>query len=295
MHAIIAFFQSLRARVYVGATAIAIAAMAGCAPSDAPRGGDQLDTNAGATTTKASVSTPSADLPGVPDVATFSVVALDPATGDLGIAVTSKFLAVGSVVPFAEAGVGAVATQARANVTYGPRVLALLREGKTAHEAVEAVTGEDSGKAQRQLGVVDAFGRAATFSGERCNTWAGGQTGKYVAVQGNILVGEEVVDACVETFESAEGSLARRLLAALQAGYDKGGDRRSGPYNSAALLIVRDKGGYDGGNDRFIDLRADNHDDPLAELTKLLDAHEQIWAREHGRNPTNPFTPFDED
>ncbi|MGE0431836.1 MAG: DUF1028 domain-containing protein [Planctomycetota bacterium] len=234
----------------------------------------------------------------LPIVSTFSIVALDPATGDLGIAVTSKFLAVGSVVPYAEAGVGAVATQARANVTYGPAVLRLLRDGKTAAEAVAAVTGADAQSAQRQLGAVDAHGRAATFTGASCMNWAGGRTGRYCAVQGNILVDEKTVAAVIATFEASEGkaTLARRLVDALLAGYRAGGDKRSGPSNpldldSAALLVVRAEGGYDGGNDRFVDLRVDNQAQPVEQLQDLLALHERIWRAYHERRPANPIKP----
>lgn len=214
-------------------------------------------------------------------VSTFSIVAFDSETKELGIAVTSKFLAVGSVVPYAQADIGAIATQASANVTYGPKILKLLSEGKSAQEALEIVTNDDPRKEVRQLGVVDGQGRGATFTGEKCLDWAGGRTGKSVVAQGNLLASEKVVDACIETFESTEGTLARRLVAALQAGEDEGGDKRDLPWNSAALLVVRDKGGYAGANDRFIDLRVDNAEQPIAELEKLLTLHEQMWRGKH--------------
>lgn len=198
---------------------------------------------------------------------TFSIVALDAATGDLGIAVASKFLAVGSVVPWARAGVGAIATQALANVAYGPEGLDALGGGETASAAVAALTGRDPGAPERQLGMVDARGGAATFTGAGCLPWAGGRSGPGFATQGNILTGPEVVDAIVATFEAASGPLPDRLLAALLAGDRAGGDRRG--RQSAALLVVREAGGYGAGDDRWIDLRVDDHADPVPELIRL--------------------------
>ncbi len=205
---------------------------------------------------------------GVP-VATFSIVAFDPETGDLGVAVQSKFFGVGSVVPWARAGIGAVATQGRANTTYGPRGLKLLAEGGSAEEIVAALTGEDEGRGRRQLGVVDAAGNAATFTGDACLPWAGGQVGEHYAIQGNILAGPEVVDAMAATFEATQGDLATRLAAALAAGQAAGGDARG--RQSAALLVVREAGGYGQLNDRFVDLRVEDHPAPIVELRRLLD------------------------
>ena len=204
-------------------------------------------------------------------VATFSIAAFDPETDSLGVAVQSKFLAVGSVVPWARAGVGAVATQAMANYNYGPHGLDLMAEGKTAEETVEALTGADEGRDHRQLGVVDARGRAATYTGSECFDWAGGVTGEHYAAQGNILVGRETVDAMAKTYEGTEGDLAARLLAALDAGQEAGGDSRG--EQSAALLVVREGGGYGGDNDRVIDLRVDDHPDPIKELIRIRDLH----------------------
>jgi uncharacterized Ntn-hydrolase superfamily protein len=198
---------------------------------------------------------------------TFSIVARDPATGDFGIAVASKFLAVGAVVPWARAGVGAVATQAWANVTYGPDGLALLESGREPVEVVELLTARDPGRAERQFGLVDAAGRAATYTGEACIPWAGGRLGAGVAAQGNLLAGAGVVDALVETFEATGGGFADRLLAALLAGDRAGGDRRG--RQSAALLVVRVGGGYGGANDRWLDLRVDDHPDPVPELIRI--------------------------
>ena len=204
-------------------------------------------------------------------VATFSIVACDPETGALGVAVQSKFLAVGSVVPWARAGVGAVATQALANFNYGPRGLQLLSRGKTAAETVEALISADEEREHRQLGVVDAAGRAATFTGGECFKWAGGVMGEHYAAQGNILVGWETVEALAKTFEYTPGDLAGRLLAALEAGQAAGGDSRG--KQSAALLVVREGGGYGGDNDRIVDLRVDDHPEPIRELLRIRDLH----------------------
>ena len=204
-------------------------------------------------------------------VATFSIVAFDPEVNSLGVAVQSKFLAVGSVVPWARAGVGAVATQALANFNYGPRGLQLLSRGKTAAETVEDLISADEEREHRQLGVVDAAGRAATFTGGECFEWAGGVTGEHYAAQGNILVGRETVEALAKTFEHTPGDLAGRLLAALEAGQSAGGDSRG--KQSAALLVVREGGGYGGDNDRGVDLRVDDHPEPVRELVRIRDLH----------------------
>jgi uncharacterized Ntn-hydrolase superfamily protein len=198
---------------------------------------------------------------------TFSIVALDRVTGDLGVAVASKFLAVGAVVPWATAGVGAIATQALANVRYGPDGLAALAAGGPARSVVDALTAADAGAGQRQLGIVDGLGGAATFSGAGCLPWAGGMTGDGFAVQGNILTGPDVVDAIADAFATAMGPLPDRLLAALLAGDRAGGDRRG--RQSAALLVVRANGGYGDGDDRWIDLRVDDHHDPVPELIRI--------------------------
>ncbi len=206
-----------------------------------------------------------------PIVATFSIAAFDPETDSLGVAVQSKFLAVGSVVPWASAGVGAVATQALANYGYGPRGLDLLSQGHTAEQTVEALVSADEDREHRQLGVVDARGQAATFTGSECFEWAGGVTGEHYAAQGNILVGGETVEAMAEAYEGTEGDLAPRLLAALDAGQAAGGDSRG--KQSAALLVVREGGGYGGDNDRVLDLRVDDHPDPIRELIRIRDLH----------------------
>ncbi|HET7167909.1 MAG TPA: DUF1028 domain-containing protein [Candidatus Limnocylindrales bacterium] len=199
---------------------------------------------------------------------TFSIVARDPDTGDLGVAVASKFLAVGAVVPWAKAGVGAIATQAWANVAYGPDGLTRLAGGADAASVVARLTGADAQADQRQLGIVDARGGAASHTGGACLTWAGGRTGAGVAVQGNILVGPTVVDDMLAAFVSSTGPLPGRLLTALAAGDAAGGDARG--RQSAAILVVRAGGGYSGGDDRWIDLRVDDHPAPVPELVRLL-------------------------
>jgi uncharacterized Ntn-hydrolase superfamily protein len=214
-------------------------------------------------------------------------VAYDPKTGDLGVAVQSKFFGVGTVVPWAKVGVGAIATQALANLDYGPEGLKLLSQGKSPEEVIKALTGADAESASRQLGVVDAKGRAASFTGAKCLEFAGNRVGKNYTVQGNILAGEEVLKAMAAAFEKTrdqEGTeLADALVAALQAGEDAGGDRRG--RQSAALLVVRDKGGFDGKNDRFIDLRVEDHPDPTHEMARLLAIHKRFYAEEHERRP----------
>lgn len=202
---------------------------------------------------------------------TFSIVARDPATGDLGIAVQSKFLAVGAVVPWAKAGAGAVATQAWANTSFGPDGLALMAAGVPAQNALDRLVASDPGSGHRQVGMVDPRGQAATFTGVQCMRWAGGRTGPGYVCQGNILVGEATVAAMAETFERTPGGLWDRLVAALAAGQQAGGDSRG--QQSAALLVVREKGGYAGRNDRFIDLRIDDHPAPITELQRLLNLH----------------------
>jgi uncharacterized Ntn-hydrolase superfamily protein len=222
-------------------------------------------------------------LPVIPIVATFSIVARDPNTGELGVAVQSKFLAVGSVVPWAKADIGAVATQAWANVTFGPHGLDLLNQGRSAREVLERLLEGDEGREHRQVAVVDRHGEAAAWTGTRCMDWAGHRTGAGYACQGNILVSQATVDAIAETYESSSGlpHLADRLLAALQAGQAAGGDSRG--MQSAALLVVREGGGYGGWSDRLLDLRVDDHRQPIEELTRLLEMHRQIFL-----TPTPP-------
>ena len=222
-------------------------------------------------------------------VATYSIVACDLAAGQWGVAVQSKFLAVGSVVPWAEPGAGAVATQSYANPRYGPDGLELLRQGRSAQEVVDELTTADDGRAQRQLGVVDAGGGAATFTGEGCHDWAGGRTGTGYAVQGNILVSAATVDALAETFEAASGSLAERLLGSLAAGQAAGGDSRG--QQSAALLVVERDGGYAGLSDTLVDLRVDDHERPIDELQRLYEAHQLLF----GNTPRDRWLPLDDE
>ena len=210
-------------------------------------------------------------------VSTFSLVAFDATTGDLGVATASKFLAVGAVVPFAEAGLGAVATQSYANTTFGPRTLMALRGGISLELIRQAFAESDAQHDQRQYGLVDAGGRALSFTGDACHPWAGGRTGEGYAAQGNLLVGPEVVDALCDTFEAASGPLSERLMAALTAADAAGGDKRG--RQSAALLVVREEGGYGGFNDRYIDLRVDDHPAPVGELVRLLELQQLYFER----------------
>jgi uncharacterized Ntn-hydrolase superfamily protein len=222
-------------------------------------------------------------------VATYSICACDLAAGQWGVATQSKFLAVGSVVPWAEPHAGAVATQAYANPRYGPEGLSLLRAGVSADEVVARLTGADDGSARRQLGVVDAEGRAATFTGAECQGWAGGRTGEGYAAQGNILVSGATVDALAETFEASTGApLAARLLDCLDAAEAAGGDSRG--RQSAALLVVERDGGYASLSDVLVDLRVDDHPDPLVELRRLHRLHDALF----GSTPRDRWLPVDE-
>lgn len=209
---------------------------------------------------------------------TFSIVARSADGTSWGVAVASKFLAVGSAVPAARAGLGAVATQSFANVSYKARGLALLDAGLSAPLVVQALTEADGGRDQRQLGVVDAAGNSATYTGKECNPWAGGRTLENVAAQGNILTGPEVVDAMIDAFQasSPELPLARRLLAALAAGDAAGGDSRG--RQSAAVLVVSEGAGYGGFDDVLVDLRVDDHAEPIPELIRLLDIHDLLFG-----------------
>ncbi len=224
----------------------------------------------------------------MPHPSTFSIVGFDPETGDLGIAVQSKFIAVGAVVPWAKAGVGAVATQSYANTSYGPQGLALLTKGHTAQETLEILIAADEGRAQRQVGIVSAQGDAATFTGAECHDWAGGIIGEHFCCQGNILVSGETVKALAATFQSATGSLADKLLAALTAGQAAGGDRRG--QQSAALLVVRAKGGYGGYNDILFDLRVDDHPTPITELARVYQLY-NLYFGATAKEDLLPLTP----
>jgi len=225
-----------------------------------------------------------------PVVATYSIVACDLDAAQWGVATQSKFLAVGSVVPWAAAEVGAIATQSYANPQYGPDGLALLRQGLGAEEVARRLTEADDGREQRQLGVVDAHGRAATFTGSECHDWAGGRTGEGYAAQGNILVSGETVDALAETFEATKGKLlAERLIDCLDAAQAAGGDSRG--QQSAALLVVERDAGYAGLSDVVVDLRVDDHERPLEELRRIYRLHDALF----GRTPKEEWLDADAD
>jgi uncharacterized Ntn-hydrolase superfamily protein len=210
-------------------------------------------------------------------IATYSIAACDLDEGQWGVATQSKFLSVGSVVPWAEPGVGAIATQAYANPRYGPQGLELLREGLSADEVVERLTTADDGRDHRQLGVVDAQGRGASYTGAECLDWAGGRTGSCYAAQGNILVSGETVDAIAETFEASSGPLPERLLDCLDAAQAAGGDRRG--QQSAALLVVEKDAGYAGLSDVVVELRVEDHERPLEEIRRLYGLHQAIFGK----------------
>jgi uncharacterized Ntn-hydrolase superfamily protein len=223
-----------------------------------------------------------------PVVATYSIVACDLEARQWGVAVQSKFLAVGSVVPAAEPEVGAIATQAYANPRYGPDGLALLREGLSAEEAVERLTSADEGRAERQLGIVDASGGSASWTGPDCSDWAGGKTGPGYAAQGNILVGEETVAALAKTFEeTGHLPLVQRLLECLVAAQAAGGDRRG--QQSASLLVVERDGGYAGLSDILVDLRVDDHERPIEELRRIYGLHQRLF----GASPREDWLPLE--
>jgi len=221
---------------------------------------------------------------------TYSIAACDLDAGQWGVATQSKFLAVGSVVPWAAPGVGAIATQAYANPRYGPNGLTLLREGLDASSVVERLTAADDGRDHRQLGIVDAQGNGATYTGSECMDWAGGVAGPGFAAQGNILVSAETVEALAATFEATEGTpLAERLIACLAAAQNAGGDRRG--QQSAALLVVQADGGYAGLSDVLIDLRTDDHQAPVAELERLYSIHNALF----GKTPTSEWLDVDDE
>jgi uncharacterized Ntn-hydrolase superfamily protein len=218
---------------------------------------------------------------------TFSLVACDLERRQWGVAVASKFPAVGAVVPWAGGDVGAVATQSYANVRYGPEGLELLAAGLSAEQAVERLTSADDERDQRQLGIVDRDGGSATYTGSSCMDWAGGRCGPCFAAQGNILAGPQVVDALVETFLATDGSLAERLLAALLAGDRVGGDRRG--RQGAAVIVRQTDAGYGGNNDILIDLRVDDHPDPVPELIRIHGVYDLLF----GHTPADQFLPLE--
>ncbi|MFW9907415.1 MAG: DUF1028 domain-containing protein [Candidatus Thorarchaeota archaeon] len=214
---------------------------------------------------------------------TFSVVARDPSNGDLGVIVQSKFPAVGALVPWAVAEVGAIATQAWANISYGHRGLEMMKEGKSASRTLRELVSSDEGEAHRQVGIVDAKGRVATHTGRDCMDWAGHVAGDGYTCQGNILAGEAVVVDMAESYEKTEGDLIDKLFAALKAGQAAGGDRRG--MQSAAILVVREGGGYEGGNDRYVDVRVDDHPRPIDELERIFKIYDMtLLSREDPSN-----------
>lgn len=221
---------------------------------------------------------------------TFSIVAWEPRASppEWGVAVASKFLAVGAVVPWARAGTGAVATQAFANLAYGPEGLERLAEGRAAEDVINGLTGPDEQREHRQVGIVDAEGRAANFTGSECFDWAGGRTGRGYTCQGNILTGPDVVDQMCSVYERTKGELAVRLLAALRAGDEAGGDKRG--RQSAAILVVREGGGYGGGTDLSVSLRVDDHPSPIGELERLFEIHRLLFPRPEDLD----FVPIDD-
>ncbi len=204
-------------------------------------------------------------------VSTFSIVGFDPETGDLGVAVASKFIAVGAIVPWARAGVGAIATQALANVSYGPRGLELLSKGYDAREVLKKLVAGDPQREERQVGIVDSKGNAAAFTGSKCYQYAGHIIGEGYTVQGNILAGPEVLEEMAKAYETTQGELVDKLLASLEAGDRAGGDKRG--KQSAAIVVVREGGGYGGYTDRYVDLRVDDHHEPVRELKRIF----RIW------------------
>jgi uncharacterized Ntn-hydrolase superfamily protein len=215
-------------------------------------------------------------LPDQPRVSTFSIVARDPDSGDLGVAVQSKFFGVGAVVSWARANIGAIATQSHANVTYGERGLALLQAGWTAQAVVDYLTATDPGRSDRQLGIVDRHGNAASYTGDGCFPWAGGQTGPGFCVQGNILVSQDTTDAMAHVFTTTDGSFPHRLISALEAGQAAGGDSRG--QQSTSIYVVRERAGYGGGSDRLLDLHVEDHERPIQELRRLFDLHHVFFG-----------------
>lgn len=209
-------------------------------------------------------------------ITTFSIVAADLASGDLGIAVASKFLACGAVVPWASAGAGAVATQSFANTAYGPDGIRMMRDGLSAQDALAKLLADDADRDLRQVGLVDARGGAAAHTGPGCHAWAGHHVGDGFACQGNILVGQETVDAMAAAFHAAKGELSGRLVTALAAGDKAGGDKRG--KQASAVYVVRPKGGYGGMNDVLVDLRVDDHPEPVTELRRLLELRDLYFG-----------------
>jgi uncharacterized Ntn-hydrolase superfamily protein len=202
---------------------------------------------------------------------TFSIVAYDPERKEWGVAVQSKFIAVGSIVPWAKSGVGAIATQAWANTSYGPKGLALLEQGLTAEDVISSLTKQDEKREDRQVGIVDSYGNAASFTGSRCFDWAGHIVGENYSCQGNILVSEDTVFAMSQAYRETKGDLAIKLLTALEEGQEAGGDSRG--KQSAAILIMKEEGAYDGRTDKYVDVRVDEHEHPIKELRRVFELY----------------------
>ncbi len=215
-------------------------------------------------------------------VATYSICGLDPKTGEIGIAVQSKFMCVGAIVPYGEAGTGIVATQSWANTSFGPKAMEMLKKGMEPEKIIEVMLAEDEGKEFRQVGVLSADGKSAAFTGNQCFSWAGNISGENFTCQGNILAGPQVIEAMAKTFQNTGGDLAERLLQALEAGTEAGGDRRG--KQAAALLVLKDKGGYGGFNDRYIDLRVDEHREPVKELRRLHNLYKLYFYKSAPEN-----------
>lgn len=213
---------------------------------------------------------------------TFSIAGFDPDNGDLGIAVHSKFPNVRATIPFAQAGIGAIATQSYCNTSFGPKGLELLKNGASPQQVVDILITNDHDRDYRQVGVLDAQGNAANYTGQECFSFAGGTIGKYCTVQGNVLAGEQVVTAMKEGFENTKGSLSERLIHALDMGQHAGGDRRG--QQSAALLVVRDKGGYGGHDDRYVDISVYDHQQPIEELKRLYKIHRLTYFKSEAKN-----------
>ena len=208
---------------------------------------------------------------------TFSIVAYDPKNKEWGIAVQSKFVAVGSIVPFAKANVGAIATQALANTSYGPKGLHLLQSGLTANEVLKQLLEKDDLREERQVGIVDMKGNVASFTGKNCFEWAGHIVSKNFACQGNILASEKVIQGMADAYEDTSGDLVEKFFAALESGQKNGGDRRG--KESAAILIVKNEGAYDGGTDRYINIRVDEHSEPIKELKKVFEIYDMCLLK----------------
>ena len=202
---------------------------------------------------------------------TFSIVAFDPENVEWGVAVQSKFVAVGSLVPYGRAGVGVIASQSWCNTSYGPKGLALLEQGLTAEETINIITKQDEKRERRQVGIVDSYGNAASFTGSECFDWAGHIVGENYACQGNILVSDETVLSMSQAYRETEGDLVEKLLSSLEAGQEAGGDSRG--KQAAAVLVFKEKGAYDGGTDKYIDVRVDDHEHPIKELRRVFEIY----------------------